>query len=173
MFQRTTQCGPDATSQGSHRHGLDDIILRRQRLAQGFRAAADGSIGILKGRRRPPRLNRRAAPQGPVERWQASWPGLLPPHGSTTGFSLAISSRFCCHDSTQDRVQRLGLCVAQVTSELLRDGSLEHRPRPAPLVPTPIRQDHVRSSPVAARASPGATTPPSPAGSPTGSRHSG
>ena len=31
------------------RHGLDDVILRHQRLAKGFRAAADGLIGILQG----------------------------------------------------------------------------------------------------------------------------
>ena len=48
-FKEPRRVGQMPLHRARIRHGLDDIILRRQRLAQGFRAAADGSIGILKG----------------------------------------------------------------------------------------------------------------------------
>jgi hypothetical protein len=45
--------------------------------------------------------------------------------------------------STQDCVQRLGLCVAQATSKLLGDDSREHRPRlPQLLPPRPVKIAH-------------------------------
>ncbi len=100
MFQRTTLCGPDATSPGLHpawtgRHSPPTPAARTGLPCSGGRFDRHPQ-----GRRRPPWLSRRAAPQGLVERSPAWWPGLLPPHGSTTGFSLAIGSCFCCHDST-------------------------------------------------------------------------
>src|ERR1700722_6402782 len=86
--------------------------------------------------------------QDSVASSSAWWPDLLPPLGWFSAYSFSIASRVCRHGPTQDHIQRRGLSVAQVASEVLRDGADEHAPRAPPLGPPPIRQHGARTAPV-------------------------
>ena len=171
-FEEPRRMGQMPLHRARIRHGLDDIIFRRQRLAQGFRAAADGSIASA-----------RAAPSAVAEP-ACGTPGFGGEIVSlVAGLASAswIDDRFLIGNRLLFLLSRFDPGPRSTSRPLRRSGDFRIAPRrfsrtppspsSTPPAPDPSAPRTIHAGPV--RAPPGATTPPSPAGSPTGSRHSG